>query len=534
MKNTLASLRSTWDALGVGTRLGVVAATVGAIALAVFAARWTSEPDFELLYTGLDAREVGAVQSALAGADVRYRVSQPPGPFLVHVDSVQYYSAQNAVALAGALDRAPEGIGGMSNGASQVFMSAQERSQASLKREWQELEKQLEELQFVERARVSTSVPDKSPLRKPEPMTVAVTLTLRGRGEMTQTQSTAVARLARFRFNVPAQNVLVTDQNGRSLMEDGSASGEFAMAQEVLEQGRRSDNELERKANDALRRVFGPDLAHVVVTSTWSQEEIESVKETVDPKNKAVVSETNSKSSTPSSVSATPSGFAGTASTLSDGLDVGSGSESTVANSTTSESTKSTVVGRETQMRRSHTPRLDRLSVSLFLDQSLDANRADVEAAVKSAVGFDAARGDSFAAMTAPFAGIERDADGKLVPHVEVPIEAPSRVLEMLTKRGLELAVAGVLIFLLFRAVKGVKRAAEAGDAPPDNVDEDRWIELLARSRVEDLVKSDPERLGAILSRWADDGTAASGTSSNGASKGSASNGKRVPQGAGR
>lgn len=504
MKNVFASLRSSWAALGAGARVGVVATALGAVALAVFAARWTSQPSFEILYTGLDAREAGAVQAALAGANVRYRVSQPPGPFVVHVDGEQYYSAQNAVALAGALDRAPEGIGSAAGAASHVFMSAQERAQSALKREWQELEKQLEELSFVERARVSTSIPEKSPLRKPEPMTVAVTLTLRGRAELTQAQATSVARLARFRFNVPAQNVLVTDQSGRSLVEGGPDDSEAAMAQEVFEQARRGDAELERKANDALRRVFGADLAHVVVTSTWTQEELESVKETVDPKNKAVVSETSSKTSTPSSVQAGPSGYAGTASNLVDGGG-DAGAEAAVANATTSESTKSTVVGRETQLRRSHMPHMQRLSLSLFLDESLKPRLAEVESAVKSAVGFDATRGDSFAAMTAPFAGVQRDGEGKLVAPVETAVEAPSRLTELLLRRGVEIAVAGALLFLLVKALRGGKRPqADAEQRPPD-VDEDRWIEMLARSRVEDLVKSDPEKLGAILSRWANE-----------------------------
>ncbi len=503
MKNLLASARSTWAALGAGTRVGIAAAGVAAIVLAIFAARWTSQPSFEILYSGLDARETGAVQTALATANVRFRVSQPPGPFVVHVDGEQYYAAQNAVALAGALDRAPEGIGGVAGGASQVFMSAQERAQSALKREWQELEKQLEELQFVERARVSTSIPDKSALRKADPMTVAVTLTLRGRAELTQAQATSVARLARFRFNVPSQNVLVTDQDGRSLSEEGGATGEAALAQEMFDQGRRADAELARKANDALRRVFGPDLAHVVVTSSWTQEEVESVKETVDPKNKAVVSETNSKTSSPSSISGGSSGFAGTASNLVDGGGSGAGGEVAVANSTTSESTKSTIVGRGSELRRSHAPRLERLSLSLFLDDSLKPNLADVESAVKSAVGFDATRGDSFAAMTAPFASVTRDADGKLVPPVETVVEAPSRMTELLLRRGVEIAVAGALLFLLFKALRGGKRTAAEIEQRPENVDEDRWIEMLARTRVEDLAKTDPEKLGAILSRWA-------------------------------
>jgi hypothetical protein len=103
---------------------------------------------------------------------------------------------------------------------------------------------------------------------------------------------------------------------------------------------------------------------------------------------------------------------------------------------------------------------------------------------------------------------------------VETPVEAPSRIVEMLMERGVEIAVAGALLFLLFRALRGAKSAAKAADARPDNVDEERWIEMLARSRVEDLVKTDPDRLGEILSRWADDGQ---GTRE-----------KRVPQGSAR
>lgn len=154
-------------------------------------------------------------------------------------------------------------------------------------------------------------------------------------------------------------------------------------------------------------------------------------------------------------------------------------------------------------MRRSHAPHLERLSLSLFLDESLKQSLASVEAAVKSAVGFDAARGDSFSAMTAPFAGVTRDGEGKVVPPVATVVEAPSRMLELLTRRGVEIAVAGALLFLLFKVLRGGKRTAAAPEQRPENVDEDRWIEMLARTRVEDLAKTDPERLGEILSRWA-------------------------------
>ena len=70
-------------------------------------------------------------------------------------------------------------------------------------------------------------------------------------------------------------------------------------------------------------------------------------------------------------------------------------------------------------------------------------------------------------------------------------------------RRGVEIAVAAALLFLLVKALRGGPRAATDAAKKPDDVDEDRWIEMLARSRVEDLAKTDPEKLGAILSRWA-------------------------------
>jgi flagellar M-ring protein FliF len=501
MKNFLTALQKRIASLSSAARITIVVSVAAAIVLCVFGARWASQPSFELLYSGLDGRELGAVQSALAGANVRYRVSQPPAPYVVHVDEEQYYVAQNAVALAGALDHAPEGISSGTGGAAEVFQSAQERAQSALKREWQELEKQIEELDFIERARVSTSIPERTPLRKSEPMTVAVALTLRGRAELTRAQGNTVARLARFRFNVPAKNVLVTDQSGRALMEDGAGDDDAALAQEMFDQGRRYDTELQRKANDALQRVFGPELAHVVITSSWKQEELESVKETVDPKSKVVVNETSNKTSSTGGTTTT-GGPAGTASNVAGESGSAPSSDSSAGTSTTSESSKTTIVGRETQLRRSHTPHLERLSLSLFLDESLKARQSEVEAAVKSAVGFDVQRGDSFAAMATPFAGIERDAKGQPVPHKPTPVDAPSRWLELLLQRAVEIAAAAALAFVLWRVLRAPKRTLDADPQRPAGVDEHQWIEMLAKTRVEDLVRTDPARVAAILSRW--------------------------------
>ncbi|MFN0007780.1 MAG: flagellar M-ring protein FliF C-terminal domain-containing protein [Planctomycetota bacterium] len=498
MNSFFKLVQSRLAALSTGTRVVLAVCIPVAVLACVFVARWASQPSFELLYSGLEGRELGPVQSALASADVRYRVSQPPGPFVVHVDANQYYVAQNAVAIAGALDRAPEGISAGIGGASDLFQSSEERAQSALKREWQELEKQIEELDFVERARVSTSIPERTALRKPGPITVAVALTLRGRVDLTRAQANTVARLARFRFNVPSKNVLVTDQGGRALMEDGSENDDAAVAQEMFDHARSYDADLERKANEALQRVFGAAIAHVVVHSSWTQEELESVKESLDPKSKVVVSETSSKSTTTG-----PSSPVVGADALADtGTDVSTSGESSSGSSVTNESSKTTLVGRETELRKSRAPHLDRVSLSLFLDESLKERQAEVEAAVKGAVGFDEKRGDTFAAMVAPFATVERDAQGQPVPPKPPVVEAPSRWLEFLLQRAVEIAALGALGFLLLRVLRAPKKSLDVDPPRPEGVDEERWTEMLARSRVEELVRTDPERVATVLSRW--------------------------------
>jgi flagellar biosynthesis/type III secretory pathway M-ring protein FliF/YscJ len=100
----------------------------------------------------------------------------------------------------------------------------------------------------------------------------------------------------------------------------------------------------------------------------------------------------------------------------------------------------------------------------------------------------------------------------------------------MLLQHGVELLAATVFLFIALKTLKGSKRgtltAAHGSGAPPsglavhsvrrglsahepDDVEPDP--ELIARMRVEELVRSDPRRVGEILSRWATENTKAAG-----------------------
>jgi flagellar M-ring protein FliF len=512
MNNIFTSLKQQIAGASTTSKIVVVAALLVLVAVFAVMSNLASRPSFVLLYSGLDAQHAATVQSALATANVRYQVSQPPAPFVIHIDESQFYAGQNAVALSGALDRAPEGIQTNGSGAAQVFLSAGERAQNVLKREWQELEKQLEELDFVQRARVSTSTPDPSPLRKSAPMTVAVTLTLKG-AELTRAQGATVAKLVRYRFNVPADSVVVSDQSGRSLFDGSSMSDSAQTATDLLDHRRRHDDDLASKTNQVLDRVFGPGIAYVVVNSDWTYEQLESVKETLDPKNKVVVSETANKTTTPQGSSSGAGGIAGSASNLASefgatnaAVPSGGAKSATEDSAQTSESQKSTIVGKETSLKTSTAPKLAKMSVSLFLDESQKERLKDLEASVKTSVGFDDKRGDSFSSMVSPFASVKRDDAGKIVvPEPPKETSAPSRMTEMLVERSVEIAAALVFLFVLMKALKGARAGsvAAAGATPEGIMPDEHTLELMAKSEIEELVKTDPERVSSILSRWA-------------------------------
>ncbi len=496
-------------------------ATRGVLALASFVlmasvgvvSYQANKSEFTLLYSELDESRAAAIQGALASGGLHYRVSAPPAPYSIHVDERSYYEAQNAVAVAGALNSSPKGINPTSAGAGAVFMSASERAQDVMKREWQEAEKQLEVFDWVARATVTTSIPDNNPLRARKPVTVAVALKLTGSGGLRAGQIDTVTDIVCFRFGVPQENVVLSDQYGNNLrnnVDDSQLAG-------VVQHQDRYDALLAAKANDVLSRILGEDRAYVVVNSDWTHEQTSSVEESLDDEHKVVVNEETFSTKTPqgsaglgqaggpAGVSANINNEYGTNNAATPAPAAPPGNPQTSDVATTDERRKTTVVGRTTASKINLAPRLSRLTVTLFLEDSVSEHASELESSVKSCVGFDEGRGDVFSSTTLPFAAVDRDENGTpLVAPVEIPAEPTNPMFEMALERGVEIVAALAFIFVLLRSLKsGSKSAAVAAPAHQLDEQEDMDRELLARAQVEDLLRTDPQRVSDVLSRWA-------------------------------
>jgi flagellar M-ring protein FliF len=489
-----------------------VLAVVAVLSLAGFVA---SQPHFVTLYSGLDDAERVAVEKALAEGGVRFRASNFPGPYTVYVDEGQFDQAQIQVALAEALKRAPTGINTGDAGASTIFMSSGERAQSMLKREWQETENLLTQFDFVARATVTTSIPDSSVLRRREPLTVSVALKLRGEPELSPEQAENVARLVRFRFGVPAENVIVTDQSGRTVYEPGGRGPE-ADSRRLLDHAASFDSSLAAKVNEALERTFGPDKAYVTVTSEWDTDQTTTVSETLEgePREREV---NKTESRTPAGVSGA-GGLAGGSSNLAQGFGVESAAVPEDGSPTVAESvTRDERTTYDNPRTRTQTvrfmPRLARLSVGLVIDRSLEGEKEAIRELVTAATGLDDSRKDELGLTVTDVAAAHPPEPGEAGEMAEEAGPAPA--LELLLTRGVEIVSALAFVVLLFVSLRGARKASAAAPArrsatastATDVAGADGELqadpELLARARIEELVKSDPRRVGEILSRWA-------------------------------
>lgn len=467
------------------------------------------QPRFVPLRAGLDDAQRAACESALAEGGVAYEVSPFPGPYTLYVDQRAIHRARNLVALSGALAPPEIGIPSGSTRVSSVWQTTVERLQTARKREWQECEKQLQALDFVERATVTGSLGEPSPFAPDQAPTISVSLVLKPGVTPSPQLGRSVAKIVRFRFNTPPENVVIVDQRGRMLYDGSELSEHGARTDDLLELEARYDAHKATIANTGLAQMFGPGMAHVTVDSEWSYDRVESIRETLDPQNRVVVSESSTSSKTPVGGALGPA--VGSAANMqqefgveSAALPASGGASSALAQE--SGTRRETAVGRETRLQVSHAPTMKRMSIALAVDASLAEQLPALEQWVQAALHYDEARGDRFSSFATPFAGLERDDRGLPVLPAQPAAEEANPWLELALERGLEVLAALAFLVVLLKSLSGARAAlARAGEAASSAAASEPAIdlELLARAQVEELVRSDPERVGEILSRWA-------------------------------
>jgi flagellar M-ring protein FliF len=499
--------------------------TAGLVAMAVVLAVGVSafvanRPHYSMLLSGLSGSESASAMRALAEAGIAFEASQPPGPFVIYVDDDDRGAALGAIYQSGAMIPIQKGIPADESGMASVFMSNGERMQQMKKHEWGETEKLLESLDFVANANVMTSTSAGSPFSATPPRrTATVQLTVRNVQALTVERALGAVMMVSHALEIAPDDIVLTDQTGKLWNGAPKRDKSEETVESWLEHKQGYDERLSIKANAALADILGPNRARVEIDSLWNFDKSTTSEQlSVDG---ALRSKTKNLSETPidsGSPSATGAGS---------NLDVGSTtSDSSAAAVSAAPPARATTseekfeydpsVTRKETVRTS--PTLERLSVALFLDSSIAAaDRTAIESAVKAAVGYDLERKDTFSTVSLGFAVDDAAGPGETAETGEVaaaggaPEEAePSAMTRMIIRRGVEIVVAVAFIGLLLSSLRSSKKAELARGTGGAAVDGDGDVdpELLAQAQVQDLLTSDPKRVGEILSEWARDAKA--------------------------
>lgn len=511
LKHLLAQLKRADG----GSKLVAVLVALALAAAIGVAAVVANEPDYQSTFTGLSARESATVSKALSDAGIAFRVSQPPGPFTVYVDEGDHSAALAAAYGSGALDKPLKGIL-TDAGVTSVFMGNAERMQLVQKREWEEVEGMLEELDYVVSATVRSAPTDGTPFAAPDRSraTAAVTLTMLDGQQLSRDQAMTVARLVSNALGLPEENLTIADHSGHSPYDPREEEQE-ATSKNLIAIKLDYDRRMTESVNATLGEILGPNKARVTVNSEWELEQSTTRTETTGKG--GILSETKNTTETPLAPSSAPTGVAGLDGALADPSAAEADAAPPVAPaeplvSKTSEERKEYKPTVTTmQSVRSHEV-LKHQSIALYLDDSVDqARRDELEAAIKASVGYIEGR-DAFSraglAFYVPPAPTEPAAEETTSP-------GPSPLVEMLLRRGVEIVAALVFVVLLLKSLrssgKTATRVAAAREAAPEErVDP----ELLARVQVEELLRADPQKVGQILASWAREEKAPAGTRS--------------------
>lgn len=516
MNETLTRLWSELKAASGTAKLVAAAVVIGVVAIVSVASIFATRPHYKLLYGGLSDKDNAAAQRALAEAGIDFRTSQPPGPYFLYVDEAQEFEAARAVAASGALERPDRGILS-TDGAASVFVSSGERAQIVQKRYWQEAEKMLESYDFVTSAEVRTNSPPASPFANEKPRSGSVALNLVPGTTLSRQQKNNIANVVSFYLDVQPERLVITDQSGETLWSPDGSDDESGN-ETLIDHAESYNANIALRAMELLDAAYGQGRARVRVVSQWDHDRRTRVSKS--PGKNVVRESETTKSATPQG-SRSVGGAPGTSSNISGGPSGPTAGESTPI-ATNSESRTVYETGVATEHVLQVGPRLERLYVSLLVDDELEQEIgsegfSQLVNVVKTAVGYEAQRGDQIEIGMAPFEGLKPvlDEHGQPLAPQELESPGPSPVLRLLLERGVEMIAALAFVIVLLRTLKSEKKsarsevaAAQAAAASEVVVEPQIDPEELLLHQVDGLVKNDPERVGKILSRWAREDTA--------------------------
>lgn len=504
-----------------------------AVAAGLWGYRWSQQPGYAPLYTGLADRDAADMTEALRSANIPFRFE--PGSGVVSVPQAQLDQARLHLAGQGLPRGGGVGFEMMREdqgfGTSQFIESA--RYQHALETE---LARTIASLQPVRAARIHLAIPKPSAFaRNSGAPSASVLVDLHAGRQLEQNQVASIVHLvASSVAGMLPSSVTVIDQYGRLLSNlDGDAG--VARSAEQLEHTRRLEADYVRRINELLLPMLGPGRVSAQVAADVDYAVTEEARESYTPDPAKVRSEQIVEDRTvgleravgvPGATSNQP-----VEASASPPLNELAAANSEDVRNVSRQSLRNYELDRTISHTRQSVGRLRRLSVAVLVDYLPQAKEggkkgetelvplapeqlAKVEALVREAVGFSEARGDSVSVQNAQFMQAE------VAPLEEPPLWQRPQLWDLARNAGGVGLVLALIVFVLRPALRTLlstpltasaaalppaAAAAGAEDRPtiaagPASLPQLGYENKLQAART--AVAQDPKRVAQVVKNW--------------------------------
>lgn len=510
--------------------LGLTAIVAAALFALVF--RMGGE-DKALLFSGIDLAEAGEITQRLDQANI---------PYELRGDGSSIYVPRSKV-LSTRLLLSQDGLPSRGSVGYEIFdkqdaLGATQFQQNinRLRALEGELARTIGSIKGVKSARVHLVLPEKRLFEENSEQPSASIVLQLGGAALTQGQVRAIRNLvASATPGLSASRVTIADDSGRLLAtaEDDAGS---AAAEATEERTASVESKLKNEVQSIVESVVGPGAARVQVTADIDFNRVTQTSQTYDPDGR-VVRESSTSDDKSSERTDAANGAASAQRNLPDGTGK-NGDATRGSDGARSEENIKYEISNTVKTEVLEGGRVKRLSVAVAVDgiltpaadkksppQWAPRSQADLDkitALVKSAVGFDEARGDKVEVVNVRFA---RD------PELTAPAPTPGLLDAIDPMRAAEIAAAliaslAIVFFVLRPLVAGLvggggkkaspqaalpssQTAVLAAPSQPDAIDEhidiariQGQVKASSVKRISDLIEESPEESAQIIRTW--------------------------------
>ncbi|MBE0440262.1 MAG: flagellar M-ring protein FliF [Gammaproteobacteria bacterium] len=460
----LGAMQSNVSRQPVMKQIGFLLAIAASIALGGYVLMWSQTPSYQVLFSGMQAKETAEVVAVLQQSNIDYKLDPNSGAVLVPASELQ--SLRLRLAAEGLPRSSAQGME-MLNG-DQGFGTSQFVERARYQRAMEEeLSRSISEMYNVRSARVHLATPKQSVfIRDRKPPTASVVVNLYAGRNLERGQVEAITHMVASSVpDMSSTNVTVVDQKGRLLTKSDRDMG-IAMSDTQLQYTQKLEQAYIRRIEDILSPIVGLDGVRAQVVAEVDFTVTEQTNESYNPDTAVIRSEQVQEENrvgiagamgVPGALLNQPPG-GGVAPEVA-GDNARQNGVATAPGSSSKHSTRNFEVDRTISHTRVAPGAVRKLSVAVLVDERrtmnedgsvestplTEAEMTRINALIMDAIGFSKARGDSLNIVNAPF----------VVPASVEPLPEPAIWQQPWVWTIVKQVLGGLLVlFLVFGVIR--------------------------------------------------------------------------------